>query len=300
MATNIIAVKRAWAESDVPVSPHSYGGEVWSRFLRNKVGLTALGVLGLLVLAVLCAPLLTPDSPTIGQAADRLKPIGASGHVLGTDEIGRDMLARLLYGGRLSLLAGFVPVVVATVIGTFLGALSGYAGGVVGAVIMRTLDMFYAFPAILLAIAIGASLGPGLKNAMVALTIVFIPPITRVAEAATRRVIVNEFIEAARLSGANTMRLVSSQVLVNIVNPIVVYASGLVGVSMIVAASLSFLGLGSKPPAPEWGYMLNSLRTSIYVNPWVSALPGLFIFITSVSFNTLSDALREALDIKRV
>ncbi len=299
MATNIIAARTAWIESDVPVAPHSYGGEVLSRFLRNRVGVTALAVLALLVLAAVAAPLLTPYDPIKGETAARLKPIGASGHLLGTDELGRDLLARLLYGGRLSLLGGFIPVVVATVIGTAIGAIAGYLGGAVGALLMRTLDMFYAFPAILLAIAIGASLGPGLRNAMIALSIVFLPPITRVAEAATRRVVVNEYIEAARLSGANTFQLVFGQVLVNIVNPIFVYASGLVGVSMIVAASLSFLGLGARPPTPEWGYMLNSLRSAIYANPWVAALPGLFIFVTSVSFNTLSDAIREAMDLKR-
>jgi peptide/nickel transport system permease protein len=299
MATDAIAVRRAWSESDVPVAPRSYRHEVFSRFLHNRTGVVALIVLALLVVTAIGAPLLTSYDPIQGQPAARLKPIGTAGHILGTDEIGRDMFSRLLYGGRLSLLEGFLPVVVATVIGTAIGAFAGYVGGGVGSGLMRSLDMFYAFPAILLAIAIGASLGPGLKNAMIALSIVFMPPISRIAESATKRVVVNEYIEAARLTGANTFQLVSTQVLVNVVNPIIVYASGLVGVSMIVAASLSFLGLGSQPPTPEWGYMLNSLRSSIYVNPWVSALPGLCIFITSVSFNMLSDAIREAMDLKR-
>ncbi len=299
MATDILAARRAWIESDVPVAPRSYSGEIWSRFARNRVGVIALIVLTLVVVTAVAAPLLTKYDPLKGQTAERLKPVASGAHLLGTDELGRDMLTRLLYGGRLSLLGGFVPVVVATILGTAIGAIAGYLGGAAGAVLMRVLDMFYAFPAILLAIAIGASLGPGIRNAMIALSIVFIPPIARVAEAATRRVVVHEYIEAARLSGASTFQLVTKQVLVNIVNPIFVYASGLVGVSMIVAASLSFLGLGSKPPTPEWGYMLNSLRSSIYVNPWVAALPGLFIFITSVSFNMLSDAIRESMDIKR-
>ena len=299
MATDVMAVRRTWSESDVPVAPRSYRHEVLSRFLHNRIGGAALAILALLVVMAIAAPVLTSDDPIKGDAAARLKPIGTAGHILGTDEIGRDMFSRLLYGGRLSLLEGFLPVVVATAIGTAIGAFAGYVGGAPGSGLMRSLDMFYAFPAILLAIAIGASLGPGLKNAMIALSIVFIPPISRIAESATKRVVVNEYIEAARLTGANTFQLVSTQVLVNVVNPIIVYASGLVGVSMIVAASLSFLGLGSQPPTPEWGYMLNSLRSSIYVNPWVAALPGLFIFITSVSFNMLSDAIREAMDLKR-
>jgi peptide/nickel transport system permease protein len=163
---------------------------------------------------------------------------------------------------------------------------------------MRSLDMFYGLPAILLAIAIGASLGPGLLNVIISVSIVYVAPIARVAEAATRRAMVDEYIEAARLSGAGTPAIIFSELLPNIFNPIFVYAAGLVGLSMIIASSLSFLGLGSRPPTPEWGYMLNSLRPVIYVNPEVVALPGLMIFITSIAFNTLSDALRDAMDIK--
>jgi peptide/nickel transport system permease protein len=161
---------------------------------------------------------------------------------------------------------------------------------------MRAMDMLYAFPAILLAIAVGASLGAGLTNTIIAVTIVFIPPVARVAESATRRVVVQEFVEAARLSGAGRLRVARSQVLPNVLNDVIVYASGLVGVAMIIAASLSFLGLGSAPPAPEWGYMLNSLRGMVSVAPLVAIVPGFFIFLTSVAFNLASDALREAMD----
>jgi peptide/nickel transport system permease protein len=168
----------------------------------------------------------------------------------------------------------------------------------VRAIFMRSLDMFYALPAILLAIAIGASLGPGLLNVIISVSIVYIAPIARVAESATRRAMVDEYIEAARLSGASTLSILFTQLLPNIFNPIFVYAAGLVGLSMIIASSLSFLGLGSRPPTPEWGYMLNALRPTIYVNPWVVALPGVMIFITSIAFNTLSDAIRDAMDIR--
>jgi peptide/nickel transport system permease protein len=150
----------------------------------------------------------------------------------------------------------------------------------------------------MLAIAVAASLGPGVSNSILAISIVFVPPISRVAEAATRKVVFLEYIEAARLSGAGTMRTVVSQVLPNIFNPIFVYASGLVGLSIVIASGLSFLGLGATPPTPEWGFMLNSLRGAIYTQPWVAALPGLLIFATSMSCNLLSDALRDALDIK--
>ena len=287
-----------WKDRDTPAEPESYLQAARRRFLRSKVGLGALAVLALLALTAIFAPVLTTYDPTIGTPAERLQPIGATGHILGTDEQGRDMLTRLFYGGRLSLVAGLVPVIIATVIGTALGSLSGYLGGWVAAVIMRTMDMFYAFPTVLLAIAVSASLGPGLTNVIIAMTVVYIAPLARVAEAATRRVRVSEFIEAARLTGASTPTIIRTQILANIFSPIFVYASSLVGLSIVIAASLSFLGLGVSPPLPEWGFMLNALRGTIYVNPWVAALPGLFIFLTSISFNMLADAIRDSLDVK--
>lgn len=298
MTTAAGSLAAKWKDRDVSAEPESYLQAARRRFMRSKVGLAALTVLGLLALTAILAPVLTNYDPSVGTPADRLLPIGSAGHVLGTDEQGRDMLTRLFYGGRLSLVAGLVPVVVATVIGTTLGSLSGYLGGWVAAVIMRTMDMFYAFPTVLLAIAVSASLGPGLTNVIIAMTIVYIAPLARVAEAATRRVRVSEFIEAARLTGASTPTIIRTQILANIFSPIFVYASGLVGLSIVIAASLSFLGLGVSPPAPEWGFMLNSLRGTIYVNPWVAALPGLFIFLTSISFNMLADAIRDSLDVK--
>jgi peptide/nickel transport system permease protein len=255
-------------------------------------------VLVLLVLACASAELLSPYDPNVGEVKDRLQPIGNPDHLLGPDDQGRDMLTRLLFGGQLSLLAGFAPVLIATAIGTALGAFAGYVGGAVRSALMRSLDMFYGLPAILLAIAIGASLGPGLLNVIISVSIVYVAPIARVAESATRRAMVDEYIEAARLSGASAPAIIFTQLLPNIFNPIFVYSAGLVGLSMIIASSLSFLGLGSRPPTPEWGYMLNALRPTIYVNPWVVALPGVMIFVTSIAFNTLSDAIRDAMDIK--
>jgi peptide/nickel transport system permease protein len=283
---------------DGAVAARSYLQEVRERFLRKKTGLAALGVLVALALASAVGPLLMPYDPNVGLATERLMPIGAPGHILGTDEQGRDMLTRLLYGGRLSLLTGMAPVFVAVVVGTAIGATAGYVRGLTGALLMRTMDMFYAFPAVLLAIAVAASLGPGSKNSILAISIVFIPPISRVAEAATRKVVFLEYIEAARLSGASVPTIVTTQVLPNIFNPIFVYASGLIGLSIVIASGLSFLGLGARPPTPEWGYILNSMRGAIYSQPWVAAMPGLFIFATSMSCNLVSDALRDALDIK--
>ena len=175
------AAARAWLASDIPVAPRSYMTDVRGRLLRNRAGTVSLTVLILLVLGCACAALLTPYDPNAGEVIDRLLPIGSPDHVLGTDDQGRDMLARLLYGGQLSLLAGFAPVLIATAIGTALGAFAGYVGGPVRAIFMRSLDMFYALPAILLAIAIGASLGPGLLNVIISVSIVYVAPIARVA-----------------------------------------------------------------------------------------------------------------------
>jgi peptide/nickel transport system permease protein len=164
--------------------------------------------------------------------------------------------------------------------------------------IMRVIDVFYAFPSVLLAIALSGALGAGIANAVVSLTIVFIPPIARVAEAVTTQIRTRDYIEAARASGAGAFTIIRIHVLGNVLGPIFVYATSLISVSMILASGLSFLGLGSKPPEPEWGLMLNTLRTAIYVQPAVAALPGAMIFITSISFNLLSDGLRSAMEVK--
>ena len=193
---------------------------------------------------------------------------------------------------------GVTPVPVAFVIGTILGVTAGYAGGFLNTVIMRTADVFFAFPSVLLAVALSGALGAGLLNAMVALTIVFIPPVTRIAEAVTTQVRSLDYVEAARTSGAGAAKIIRIHVLPNVLGPVFVYATSLISVSMILAAGLSFLGLGVRPPEAEWGLMLNTLRTAIYTQPMVAALPGIMIFITSISFNTLSDGLRSAMDVK--
>lgn len=240
-----------WNAARTSERPTSFWRATLRRFVANKVGVVAAVIVLLLVLGAIFAPLLTSADPLLGKPLDRLQNLGSPGHLLGTDEQGRDMLARVLYGGRLSLLAGFVPTLGAALIGTAIGVTAGIVRGAVGTVLMRAMDMLYAFPAILLAIAVGASLGPGLTNTIIAVTIVFIPPVARVAESATRRVVVQEFVEAARLSGASRLRVARTQVLPNVLNDVIVYSSGLVGVAMIIAASLSFLGLGSAPPRPS-------------------------------------------------
>jgi peptide/nickel transport system permease protein len=208
------------------------------------------------------------------------------------------MLSRLIYGGRLSLLMGLLPVVFAFCAGSVIGIFAGFIGGRVNTLIMRTVDVFFAFPSVLLAIALSGALGAGIVNAIVSLTVVFTPQVTRIAEAVTTQIRTRDFVEAARISGAGPLAIIQVHVLGNVLGPIFVYATSLISVSMILASGLSFLGLGTKPPEPEWGLMLNTLRTAIYVQPVVAALPGVMIFVTSISFNLLSDGLRSAMEVK--
>jgi len=290
--------------SNVPATPlqaqssPGYWLTVLRRLGRDPVTVGAAMVILLLLLLALLGSHITPADPYASSILKRLKPIGFAGHPLGTDELGRDMLTRLMVGSRLSLFMGITPVLLAFSIGSFLGILAGYRGGLLNTLIMRTIDVFYAFPSVLLAIALSGALGAGITNSLISLTIVFIPPIARVAESVTTQIRNREFVDAARASGASGFRIVRVHVLGNVFSPIFVYATSLIAVSMILASGLSFLGLGVKPPEPEWGLMLNTLRTAIYVQPWVAALPGVMIFITSIAFNLFSDGLRNAMEIR--
>ena len=282
----------------VPVTSRGYWSTVFRRLSGDWTTILCLVVLAVIILSALFAPWIAPADPYKTSVIRRLKDIGTPGFPLGTDELGRDMLSRLIHGGRLSLLMGITPVINALVIGSLLGIVAGFVGGKVNMVIMRTVDVFYAFPSVLLAIAISGALGAGLVNSIVSLTIVFIPPITRVAESVTTSVRNLDFVEAARASGARSFTIIRVHVLGNVLGPVFVFATGLISVSIILASGLSFLVLGVRPPEPEWGLMLNTLRQSIYVNPWVCALPGVMIFITSICFNLMSDGLRAAMDVK--
>lgn len=275
-----------------------YWQNVMSRLVRDKVAMFAAFVILCLLLMAVLGQWITPADPYAASIMKRLKPIGFEGYPLGTDELGRDMMSRLMVGARLSLFMGITPVLLAFAIGSTIGIVAGYAGGMLNTSIMRTIDVFYAFPSVLLAIALSGVLGTGITNSLISLTIVFIPPIARVAESVTTQIRSRDFVEAARASGANALTIIRVHVLGNVLSPIFVYSTSLIAVSMILASGLSFLGLGVKPPEPEWGLMLNTLRTAIYVQPWIAALPGVMIFITSIAFNLLSDGLRSAMEIK--
>jgi len=291
------------AEPALALPPQAAGSgywlSVWQRLRRDPLAMACAALLLLLVLAAVFAPWLTPADPFKTSMLKRLQPVGSPGHWLGTDELGRDLLSRLIYGGRLSLTTGIVPVALAFVIGTSIGVTAGFLGGKVNMAVMRTLDVFYAFPSVLLAVAISGAMGPGMSNSLMALTIVFIPQIARVAESVTTQVAQFDYIDAARMSGAGSLTIIRLQVLGNVLGPVFVYATGLISVCMILASGLSFLGLGVRPPEAEWGLMLNTLRSAIFNNPVVAALPGVMIFVTSICFNLLADGIRSAMDLRR-
>lgn len=276
-----------------------YWRTVGRRLSRDYVTLFFALVIVVIAFAAILAPLIAPFDPNATSIVNRLKPIGYKGlFILGTDELGRDVLSRLIYGGRISLLMGLLPVGLATCIGGFLGLIAGFAGGWVNALIMRIMDVFYAFPSVLLAVAISGTMGGGIVVSLVALTLVFIPPLCRVSEAATTQIRSRDFVDAARASGASSLSIMLYHVLRNVLAPVLIYASSLISVSILLAAGLSFLGLGVEPPTPDWGLMLSTLRQSIYVQPVICALPGAAIFVCSLSFNLVSDGLRQAMDIK--
>lgn len=297
--TTVLALPAEDATS-VPVERvRGYWQSVGRRLGRDYVTLFFGAVVLLIVLLAVFAPLVAPFDPYSQSVIGRLKPFGWRGHPWGTDELGRDMLSRLIYGGRISLVMGLAPVLVAMLVGGSLGVLGGFAGRVTNAAIMRTMDVFYAFPSILLAVAISGAMGGGITNGIISLSLVFIPAMCRVAETATAQVKNLDYIEAARASGAGTLAIVRHHVLGNVLGPVFIYASSLVSVSILLASGLSFLGLGVQPPEPDWGLMLSTLRQSLYVDPLGCALPGAAIFITSICFNLVSDGVRSAMDVRQ-
>jgi peptide/nickel transport system permease protein len=276
----------------------SYWAGVRRRLARDRVTLVCAAILFAILAAAIFAPYVTWADPYKTSMIRRLLPPGSPNHILGTDELGRDMYTRLVYGGRISLFTGFMPVFVATVIGGTLGVLAGYLGGRSNMLIMRVMDVFYAFPSVLLAVAISGALGAGLVNGLVAMSLVFIAPVARVSETVATQVRNEDFVEAARATGARTWRILIEHILPNVLGPILIYASSLISVAIVLASGLSFLGLGVSPPNADWGLMLNTLRQSIYVAPVNAILPGVMIFVTSMCFNLMSDGLRAAMDVR--
>jgi peptide/nickel transport system permease protein len=260
------------------------------------VALIAAIFLVALAVVVLAAPLTAPRDPIRQESSMRLSPPLTPGYLLGADGLGRDVLSRLIWGGRVSLVVGIVPVLLAALLGVAIGLVSGFYGGRLDNLLMRCLDIIFAFPAILLALAIVATLGPSVSNAMLAITVVAVPPFARLIRAAVLTLKAQAFVDAARALGASQARIVVRHILPNSISTVVVYGTLEVGKTVVFAAGLSFLGLGIQPPNPEWGAMLAEGRQVLAVAPHVSTVPGVMIFLVTLGLNAVGDAMRDALD----
>jgi peptide/nickel transport system permease protein len=267
------------------------------RLVRRKGAMFGLAVIVLFVALAAFAPLISPYDPT-AQSWTAVRKAPSALHLFGTDDVGRDILARIIFGARASLLAGVISVGIALAIGVPLGLLAGYVGGFLDAVISRITDAMLAIPFLILAIALAAFLGPSLRNAMIAIGISTTPIFVRLTRGQVMAVKVEDYVEAARAVGNPPWRIVLKHILPNILPSLMVQASLSIAAAIIAEAALSFLGLGQQPPAPSWGSMLNAAQRFLVNAPWMAVWPGVAIFLTVVSFNLLGDGLRDALDPK--
>lgn len=285
--------------NDVNKKKKSQAAAVWRRLKKNKMAILGLVILALIIFFSLFANFFFDyDTMVIQQsAALRLKPPSAE-HWMGTDEVGRDILARIVHGARISLPVAFITIAVATVVGGLLGAIAGYGSKRVDNVIMRIMDVFLAIPSILLSIALVAALGTSMTNMVLAISVSNIPPFARIVRSAVLTIKNEEYIEAARAIGASDKRIILKHILPNCMAPIIVQATLSIAGSILAIASLSFIGLGISPPTPEWGSMLSTGRQYFRAAWWVCAFPGLAIMLTILSLNLLGDGLRDALDPK--
>jgi peptide/nickel transport system permease protein/dipeptide transport system permease protein len=289
-----------WARVRTPEDRHPFFDQI-EKLFKNKTGLAGLIIITLFAVAAVFAPLLSPHDPIENALYDQLKPPlweegGATKNLLGTDDLGRDILSRLIYGARVSLTLGMVSVGLALTLGTLLGALAGYYKGWLDNLIMRFMDIILAFPHILLAIVIVAYLGPGLRNAMMAIGIINIPRFARIVRASVMDEFGKDYVTAARAVGAKDGRIIFNAILPNCLAPMIVQASLGFGAAILDAAGLSFLGLGAQPPIPEWGAMIAEGRAMILRAWWVMTFPGIAILLGVLGFNLLGDGLRDALD----
>jgi peptide/nickel transport system permease protein len=271
---------------------------MWRVFRRDPLAVASLVVIIIFILGAIFAPLLTayPEQGRgVPNITEKFKP-PSSTHLLGTDYLGRDVLARILFGGQVSLSMGFLVVLIAVLIGTPLGAISGYYGGRLDNLIMRITDIFLSFPSLLLAMAIAAALGPSFTNTMIAIAFTWWPWYTRVVRAQVLSMRERYFIEAARSIGVSDMTIIRRHVIPNILTPVMVQGTMDLGSAILTGAAISFLGLGVQPPTPEWGSMISNGRIYFLERPWFAGSAGMAIFLVTLAFNLLGDALRDAAD----
>ncbi|MGP9821728.1 ABC transporter permease [Salinarimonas sp. NSM] len=273
----------------------SPGGRAWRRLRRRPAAMASLVVVLVIVACALLAPWIAPWDPT-AQSWSAVRHAPSAAHWLGTDEVGRDVLSRVIWGARASLAAGVISVLIAMAAGIPLGLLAGYVGGWTDGVLGRVTDAMLAIPFLILAIALAAFLGPNLTNAMIAIGVTATPIFIRLTRGQVLAARSEEWVEAARAVGNPHWRIALRHVLPNVLPPILVQATLTIATAVIAEASLSFLGLGQQPPMPSWGSMLNSAQRFLAQAPWMAVFPGLAIFVTVLAFNVLGDGLRDALD----
>ncbi|KVL70573.1 nickel transporter permease [Burkholderia ubonensis] len=291
---------RAWLLSDAPASLSQAALGLayrrWRRFAANPLNLFGLAILVALLAVAIVAPLITPHDPLRQVLADRLLPPGSPSHWLGTDQLGRDILSRLIGGSRLTLGIALLVVAIVVPIGLAIGTTAGYVGGFVDSVLMRITDVALAFPKIVLALAFAAALGPGVINAVVAISITAWPAYARLARAETIRIAQADYIHAARLQGASGPRILLRYIVPMCMSSVIVRATLDMAGIILTVAGLGFLGLGAQPPSPEWGFMVASGRNVLLDAWWVATLPGAAILLVSLAFNLLGDGLRDVFD----
>ncbi|MBX4933288.1 ABC transporter permease [Rhizobium bangladeshense] len=295
--------RREWLLSDRPQSRRQArlgrAYVTWRQFTANRLAVVGLLIIIALLLVAAFADLLATHNPIVGDLRNaRLLPPGTSGYLLGTDDQGRDIYSRLIYGSRLTLFVVVLVAIISAPIGLIVGTVSGYAGGWVDATLMRITDIFLAFPKLVLALAFVAALGPGIQNAVIAIAITSWPPYARIARAETLTVRRSDYISAVKLMGASPFRIIVRHVMPLCISSLIVRVTLDMAGIILTAAGLGFLGLGAQPPLPEWGAMIASGRRFILDQWWVAAMPGIAILIVSLGFNLLGDGLRDALDPK--
>jgi peptide/nickel transport system permease protein len=290
---------RKWLLVDEPLSARQarmqQGYLGWLRLRRQPTALAGLAIVGLLLTVAIGAPLLARWPPLEQNMGLRLSPPG-SGHWFGTDQFGRDIFSRIVYGARTTLYIAGLVAAIAGPIGLAVGTLAGYAGGMVESFLMRITDLFLAFPALILSLAFVAALGPGIQNAVIAIALTAWPPIARLARAETLSIRLSDYISASRMLGAGPCRMVFHHILPMCLPSVIVRISFNMAAIILVAAGLGFLGMGAQPPQPEWGAMLSSGQQYIFQSWWIAAFPGLAIMTASLGFNLLGDGLRDVLD----
>lgn len=279
------------------VKSESYFASVWTEFRKNRAAVVGMAILSAIILVAIFADILAPCDPYLQVYAEALQPPSAA-HLFGTDEFGRDIFSRVLYGARISLLVGVVSVAIACVFGSLLGASAGYFGGAYDAVVMRCMDVLLAIPSLLLNLSIVAALGKSVFNMMLAVGVSNIPRYCRIMRASVLQIKNTEYVDAARVSGASHMFIILRHIIPNCLAPIIVQATLSVGSAIIACAGLSFLGVGIPAPIPEWGAMLSNGKDFLRHNAYITIFPGLAIMLTVLSLNLMGDGLRDAFDPK--